>query len=265
MRSRASWGRGGWHGPHQSAPTRRCQASSCRHARPIGDRLRGLMARSEGRGLRAGFGGATERPWQTNWCERTSRIQAGDTVRDSAAWLRSTGQYADEIAHARGPVTAPVPLGDSVTLAEIDWRRPGPARADQRQEPGAGHRAADPRAVSHPVSPGRQGESRPAAEHKPPYRSPRRFGVIRSSVKRRSHRVDGPRRPGDPRPSGVTCRGAGSMLRAGTGPRSLRTWRKNLQATISQRRPQQHSQPNESVHRAGDRILVAVLQLPAYQ
>ncbi|WP_422923201.1 hypothetical protein [Singulisphaera sp. PoT] len=47
----------------------------------------------------------------------------GDTVRYSAQWLRSTGQYAGDICHARGEVTEIKPLGET-TLATIAWDTP---------------------------------------------------------------------------------------------------------------------------------------------
>jgi hypothetical protein len=54
----------------------------------------------------------------TSWQKRTQKIKVGDRVTYSAAFLQSTGQYADDAPHAKGIVTALVPLGDT-TLAEI--------------------------------------------------------------------------------------------------------------------------------------------------
>lgn len=59
----------------------------------------------------------------TRWQDRVQPIKAGDKVAYSAAWLRSTGQYAGDIAHAKGIVTDLVPLGET-TLAVVDWGNP---------------------------------------------------------------------------------------------------------------------------------------------
>lgn len=58
-----------------------------------------------------------------NWQQRTQKIKVGDRVAYSAAFLRSTGQYAGDAPHAKGEVKALVPLGDTV-LAEIEWDHP---------------------------------------------------------------------------------------------------------------------------------------------
>ena len=55
------------------------------------------------------------------WTRRTQPIQVGDLVRYSAEWLRSTCQYAGDIAHAKGRVTALQVLSPEVVLATIDW------------------------------------------------------------------------------------------------------------------------------------------------
>jgi hypothetical protein len=58
------------------------------------------------------------------WQERTQKIKVGDRVAYSAAFLRSTGQYAGDVPHAKGEVRALVSLGET-TLAEIEWDKPG--------------------------------------------------------------------------------------------------------------------------------------------
>ena len=59
-----------------------------------------------------------------SWAERARAIQVGDTVAYSAAFLRSIGTYTGDMPRARGTVTALVPVGSHVTLAEIDWDLP---------------------------------------------------------------------------------------------------------------------------------------------
>ena len=61
----------------------------------------------------------------TDWVKRTQPIQVGDRVAYSKKFLQSTGQYAGDVPHARGTVTALKPLGTDVTLAEIAWDRDG--------------------------------------------------------------------------------------------------------------------------------------------
>lgn len=60
----------------------------------------------------------------SQWAKRVQAIQVGDTVAYSRKFLQSTGQYTGDIPHARGTVTALIPLGKDVTLAEIDWKNP---------------------------------------------------------------------------------------------------------------------------------------------
>jgi hypothetical protein len=60
----------------------------------------------------------------TDRTKRTQPIQVGDTVAYSKAFLQNTGQYTGDVPHARGKVTALVPLGKEITLAEIDWGNP---------------------------------------------------------------------------------------------------------------------------------------------
>ncbi len=67
----------------------------------------------------------------TDWARRTQRIQVGDTVAYSKSFLQSTGQYTGDVPHARGKVTALVPVGKDLTLAEIAWDKPDlPARVN---------------------------------------------------------------------------------------------------------------------------------------
>lgn len=66
-----------------------------------------------------------------SWAERTQPIQVGDTVAYSAAFLRSIGCYSGDMPQARGQVTALVPVGKDVLLAEITWDLPDlPARVN---------------------------------------------------------------------------------------------------------------------------------------
>ena len=64
------------------------------------------------------------------WQDRTQAIKVGDKVAYSKAFLQSTGSYTGDIPHARGEVTALIPIGET-TLAEIEWDRPDmPARVN---------------------------------------------------------------------------------------------------------------------------------------
>jgi hypothetical protein len=66
-----------------------------------------------------------------SWANRTRPINVGDTVAYSKAFLQSTGQYTGDVPHARGKVTALVPIGTETILAEIDWNTPDiPARVN---------------------------------------------------------------------------------------------------------------------------------------
>lgn len=63
-----------------------------------------------------------------SWADRTKRIAVGDQVALTAAFLRNTGQQTGDVPHAKGMVTAIVPLGET-TLAEVEWNTPDmPAR-----------------------------------------------------------------------------------------------------------------------------------------
>jgi hypothetical protein len=65
-----------------------------------------------------------------SWQQRTQKIQVGDRVAYSAAFLQSTGQYAGDVPHAKGEVKALITLGET-TLAEIEWDKPDlPRRAN---------------------------------------------------------------------------------------------------------------------------------------
>lgn len=48
-------------------------------------------------------------------------VAVGDRVAYSAKWLRSTGQVASDIGHARGTVTALESPTPNWTLATIQW------------------------------------------------------------------------------------------------------------------------------------------------
>ena len=54
------------------------------------------------------------------WASRSSTIKIGDKVAYSAAWLRSTGQMAGDIGHARGVVTD-LDVTPDYTIATVDW------------------------------------------------------------------------------------------------------------------------------------------------
>jgi len=47
-------------------------------------------------------------------------IKIGDRVQYSVKWLRSTGQYTGDIAHAKGIVRKITPLGQK-SLATVAW------------------------------------------------------------------------------------------------------------------------------------------------
>ena len=59
-----------------------------------------------------------------NWTQRTRSIQVGDTVAYSRQFLRSIACHTGDMPRAKGKVTALVPVGKEVMLAEIDWDRP---------------------------------------------------------------------------------------------------------------------------------------------
>lgn len=61
----------------------------------------------------------------SSWRERTQKVQVGDTVGYSKAFLQSTGQYTGDAPFARGKVTALLQIGPDTTLAELDWDREG--------------------------------------------------------------------------------------------------------------------------------------------
>ena len=51
-------------------------------------------------------------------------VHVGDKVRYSVQWLRSTGNYAGDIPHAKGVVTAIEPISGTSYLAVVDWGNP---------------------------------------------------------------------------------------------------------------------------------------------
>jgi hypothetical protein len=68
-----------------------------------------------------------------NWRQRhkTQELQVGDTVAYSKQFLQSTGSFTGDLPRARGKITALIPVGKEVTLAEIDWNLPDiPARVN---------------------------------------------------------------------------------------------------------------------------------------
>jgi hypothetical protein len=59
-----------------------------------------------------------------SWVHRTQPIKVGDTVAYSRQFLRSIACHTGDMPRAKGKVTALVPVGKEVTLAEIDWDLP---------------------------------------------------------------------------------------------------------------------------------------------
>jgi hypothetical protein len=59
-----------------------------------------------------------------SWCDRTLPIQIGETVAYSKQFLRSIACYTGDMPRAKGKVTALIPVGKEVTLAEIEWDLP---------------------------------------------------------------------------------------------------------------------------------------------
>jgi hypothetical protein len=50
-------------------------------------------------------------------------MQVNDRVAFSKQWLRSTGQYAGDIAHARGEIIELITLGHGTVLAVVAWNK----------------------------------------------------------------------------------------------------------------------------------------------
>jgi len=67
-----------------------------------------------------------------NWTQRTQDdVKVGDTVAYSRQFLQSISCYTGDMPRAKGKVTALVPVGKEVTLAEIEWDLPDlPARVN---------------------------------------------------------------------------------------------------------------------------------------
>ena len=60
-----------------------------------------------------------------SWTEKEDKsIKVGDMVAYSKPFLRSISCLTGDLPFARGKVTALIPLGTEVTLAEIDWGNP---------------------------------------------------------------------------------------------------------------------------------------------
>jgi hypothetical protein len=69
----------------------------------------------------------------SHWTNRTQPIEVGDTVAYSKDFLLSVGQFTGDAPHARGKVTGLLRVSLEVTLAQIDWDRPGlPTRVNIR-------------------------------------------------------------------------------------------------------------------------------------
>lgn len=56
--------------------------------------------------------------------EKDEPIKVGDAVAYSKQFLRSISCFTGDLPFARGRVTALIPLGTEITLAEIDWGQP---------------------------------------------------------------------------------------------------------------------------------------------
>ncbi len=59
-----------------------------------------------------------------SWARRTQPIKVGDAVAYSRQFLQSIACHTGDMPRARGRVTALVPVGKEVTLAQIDWDLP---------------------------------------------------------------------------------------------------------------------------------------------
>lgn len=52
-------------------------------------------------------------------------FKIGDRVRYARAWLRSTGQLAGDVPHAKGRIISLAPVSNGLDIATIEWDRPG--------------------------------------------------------------------------------------------------------------------------------------------
>jgi hypothetical protein len=52
-------------------------------------------------------------------------FRAGDRVQYARQWLRSTGQLAGDIPHAKGRIISLSPVSNGLDIATIEWDRPG--------------------------------------------------------------------------------------------------------------------------------------------
>jgi hypothetical protein len=61
-----------------------------------------------------------------NWRQKhkAQALQVGDTIAYSKQFLQSISAYTGDLPRARGKITALIPVGKEVTLAEIDWNLP---------------------------------------------------------------------------------------------------------------------------------------------
>jgi len=66
-----------------------------------------------------------------SWTDRAQPIKVGDTVAYSRQFLQSIACYTGDMPQAKGTITALIPVGKDVTLAEINWGLPDlPARVN---------------------------------------------------------------------------------------------------------------------------------------
>ena len=52
-------------------------------------------------------------------------FRTGDRVQYARQWLRSTGQLAGDIPHAKGRIISLSPVSAGLDIATIEWDRPG--------------------------------------------------------------------------------------------------------------------------------------------
>jgi hypothetical protein len=51
-------------------------------------------------------------------------FKTGDRVQYTRQWLRSTGQLAGDIPHAKGRIISLSPVSNGLDIATIEWDRP---------------------------------------------------------------------------------------------------------------------------------------------
>jgi hypothetical protein len=59
-----------------------------------------------------------------SWTERTQPLKVGDIVAYRRQFLQSVSCFTGDIPRAKGKITALVPVGKELTLAEIEWDLP---------------------------------------------------------------------------------------------------------------------------------------------